>query len=128
MSMTYGSCALQMPRNYIAMNADEMTYIEGGYWLDMATSTAASAIDITIAIVSLGMAISTSIANVISKMGVSWLKSKGITAITKIGLSIVVAERAVNLITTVTNFTVGNGIAWILDGIDNSGRNGRIQF
>ena len=30
MKITDGSCALQLPRNYAIMNAEEMTYVDGG--------------------------------------------------------------------------------------------------
>jgi len=30
MEMTYGSLALKMPSNYVVMDAQEMTYVEGG--------------------------------------------------------------------------------------------------
>lgn len=35
MEMTHGTCALRMPRNYVAIKANEMEYLEGGYALNM---------------------------------------------------------------------------------------------
>jgi len=126
--MTHRSYELKMPSNYVLMDKDEMTYLDGGYRLDVDVATAARNIDIFVNIVSLGMAASSTIAKIIAKVGIKWLKDKGTAAMTKIGISTAVANNAFDLILTVSNYTVGNGLAYILDGIDSSRRNGRIQY
>lgn len=126
--MTSETCLLKMPSKFVAMDANEMEYLDGGYWFDQSTSTVAKVIDVSVALASFGMLASMKIGQVAAKMGWEWIQKKVKSAIESAGLNATIAASAVNVLATAVDFSVGNGVAWILDGIDKSGRNDRIQF
>ena len=37
MTTTYGTCTLQMPSNYVVMDAEEMEYLDGGFYIPYTT-------------------------------------------------------------------------------------------
>lgn len=60
MTTTYGTCALQMPSNYVVMDAEEMTYVDGGangFW--NARGTVAAIIDKALAVYTCGASLLT---------------------------------------------------------------------
>ena len=43
MTATYGTCTMQMPSNYVSMDAEEMEYLEGGGWIAWTFATVGGA-------------------------------------------------------------------------------------
>ena len=125
------TATLKMPATYVAMDSDEMEYLEGGYRIDWTTSGTARNIDIAVAIVSWGFAAGATIGKVAAAKGVAWLQGKVASALIQIGLTNGMISATLSLIGTVLNLSIGSGVAWLLDGNDHSvggGRNNRIQF
>jgi len=58
----------------------------------------------------------------------AWLQAKVNSAVRGVGLNAALAASAANLLGQVLDFSVGTGVAYVLDGIDASKRNGRVQF
>ena len=84
MEMTYGSCALQLPRNYVVVDADEMEYVEGGVQY---TSAQSKQIALGFGFVS-GQALMAAAATaaVVSKV-LQWAKSVGGPLVWLVGLA-----------------------------------------
>ena len=128
--MTYnnGTCALQFPSSYVAMDAEEMEYVGGGYSFEMSRSTATIIIDVAAIVLGTALSGTATISKLATKIGWNKVKTKFVAAMVKIGVSTKWANAAVDIIKTVTGFSIGAGISYVLDKTDRSGLNGWIQY
>ena len=123
-----GTCALQFPSNYVLMDTEEMTYVDGGYrflsdeWYGThVTSRADFALGINLAcyIVAAfsGLTAASALASAIAKFGTNVVVKKiGGSVLVKYGLTAVGVGGVLNLLSGKIN--LGYAIACIADRCD----------
>lgn len=134
MEMCYDG-VLVMPSKFIAIGEEEMTYVEGGYTINISTSTAATIIDVGMIVATAGLAATNNLGKIAAKIG--WTKLKkyartaAISCLRKSGLSYarakIGANMCVDILQCVSGLSVGAAIAEALDRVDGNNNNS-IQF
>lgn len=128
MEMCYDG-ALIMPSNYAVMDADEMTYVEGGgfgkHWWNK-SSVVAAAIDIlTYTIPAIAALNSYCKVGRLASLGRVYIRNNINIALrrAKIQLASAVLSGIVNSILTVAGTSIGGLIVWGINRIDGDGNN-----
>jgi len=120
--------ALVLPQNAMIMQEEEMRYLDGGYYVDMSRGTAQKLIDIGILIASSGLGAGAKIAKLAAKIGKKKLVSRIISVGTKLGIKKAHLQISYSFLSIVSDFTIGSGVAYLLDKVDKTGLNKRVQF
>jgi hypothetical protein len=130
MEMCYDG-ALILPRNYVLMDEEEMTYVEGGFRLK--SSTFAFIIDTSITVISALCGIGSAVGMIReilrrnSKGAIMVLTS---TALKYAGISLASSTISAiySILSAVSNYTIGNGLAWCVNHFDKDPSYSYIQF
>lgn len=126
--------ALQMPSRYVEVSDDEMMYVEGGYIVDFDKKYLAWTVDISLCLFGAAK-LAGGLAKALAKMGRYQLS----VAITTVAYNVVrwaganaskanILSKVNGCLGIICGFSVGNAVAYVLDGVDLSGTNNRIQF
>lgn len=126
--------ALQLPNSYVEIDRDEMEYVDGGYGIDFSTNWISYTVDISLLFFG-GAKLAEGLAKAALKLG-KYQLSVAITyttmAVTNwLGKNVsyaAVLSKVTGVLGIITNYSPGNAIAYVIDSIDATGRNGRVQF
>ncbi|WP_028042335.1 hypothetical protein [Candidatus Stoquefichus massiliensis] len=119
---------MNLPRNYVEIEEEEMMYLDGGYSIDWSRKTTARFIDVAIGAITCGFSLWMGYRTLVNFFGKKTMKQYITRAITRVGIYIGMASSIANFAMTLLNFSAGGAIAYALDRYDRTGTNGRIQF
>lgn len=125
--MTYTG-AMVLPQNAIVLQEEEMRYLDGGYYFNQSRGTVQKLVDIAILIASSGLGASAKFGKLVAKIGKKKIVSRIATVGAKLGIKKAQIGIAYSFLSIVTDFTIGGGVAYLLDKVDKTGLNGRVQF
>ena len=123
-----------MPSSYVDIDRDEMEYVDGGYAIDFNKNWIAYTVDISLVLFGAG-----AIANGLFKyaMKYGYYKLAGVVATVTTNVSswlgkrqnyARVLEKVSGILGVIISFSPGNAIATVLDYLDYTPGNKRIQF
>ena len=119
---------INLPRNYIEIEEEEMMYLDGGYAIDWSRQTTGRVIDVSIAAITCGFSLWMGYRQLVNYFGKKKMKTYITKAVTRVGIYTGMASSIATFTMTLLNFSVGGAIAYALDRFDRSGLNKRIQF
>ena len=125
--MTYTG-AMVLPQNAVVMQEEEMRYLEAGYYFDWSRSAVQKGADIAILLASSGFSASVRFGKLVAKLGKKKILSRIIKVGTKLGIKKAHIGIAYSLFSIVSDFTPGGAVAYLLDRVDKTGLNKRVQF
>jgi len=119
---------LSMPKNYVEINSEEMTYINGGWTTICSESTLTKAVDAAVIIATFSLSGSWKVSQLVAKFGWTKVKAAVKTALIAKGISEAKSKMICDLMTCITGWSIGAGVAYLTDKYDASGDDGWIRF
>lgn len=125
--MTYTG-AMVLPQNAVVMQEEEMRYLDAGYYFDWSRSAVQKGADLAILIASTGLSASARFGQFVAKLGKKKILERIVKIGTKLGIKRAHIGIAYSAFSIVSEFTPGGAIAYLLDKVDKTGLNKRVQF